>query len=75
VAVILLWGFSAEPGGVDGTTSFCKKGGDPMKNNKKYCCSHRIELEKLKQKTWRLFVLARFLVFLAILASYCLRRT
>ncbi len=46
-----------------------------MKNNKKYCCSHRIELEKLKQKTWRLFVLARFLVFLAILASYCLRRT
>jgi hypothetical protein len=43
-------------------------------NNNTPCCSHRIRLEKLKQKTWRLVVLARFLVLLAIVVSYCLRR-
>jgi hypothetical protein len=47
-----------------------------MKNNNKPCCySHRIRLEKLKQKTWRLVVFARFLLLLATLASYWLRQT
>ncbi len=40
---------------------------------KQSCYSHRIRLEKLKQKTWRLVILARVLLFLVTLVSYCLR--
>ena len=36
--------------------------------------SHRIRLEKLKQKTWRLVVYAHILRFLAMAVSYCLRQ-
>ena len=35
--------------------------------------SYRIRLEKLKQKTWLLVILAKILVFLVIIATYCLR--
>ena len=45
-----------------------------MKRNSKNCCTHRIRLEKLKQKTWRLVVAARVLVFLSLLLSYYCRR-
>jgi hypothetical protein len=36
---------------------------------------YRIRLENLKQKTWRLVVLARVLCFLANLIAYYLRRS
>ncbi len=39
----------------------------------KPCISHRIRLEKLKQETWRLVILARILVFLTLIVSHCLR--
>lgn len=35
---------------------------------------HRVRLEKLKQKTWRLVVLARVLLILATLVTYYIRR-
>lgn len=38
------------------------------------CYSRRIRLEKLKQKTWRLIVLARVLLILATLVAYYLGR-
>ena len=43
-----------------------------MRNDNDYhrYCSFRIELEKLKQKTWTLVVLARLMLFLAIVAQY-----
>lgn len=41
--------------------------------NKTSYCSYRIRLEKLKQKTWCLVILARFLLFLVILVSYYVR--
>ena len=42
-----------------------------MKNSSKHCYSLRIKLEKLKQKTCFILVLARFLVFLvAVVESY-----
>ncbi len=42
-----------------------EKGGDPMKtNNVKRYYLYRIRLEKLKQRTWLLVVLARLLLFL-----------
>jgi hypothetical protein len=44
-----------------------------MNNNPYY--SYRIRLEKLKQKTWMLVVLARFLVVLALVVTYCLRQS
>jgi len=40
-------------------------------DNKPTCYSDRILLEKLKQRTWFLVVLARLLVFLAILVVQC----
>ena len=39
-------------------------------NNKPTCCLYRIRLEKLKQKTWLLVVLARILFFLAMIVAY-----
>jgi hypothetical protein len=36
--------------------------------------SYRIRLEKLKQKTWYLIVLARLLLFLALVIAHYLRR-
>lgn len=36
-------------------------------------CSYRLKLEKLKHKTWYLVILARFMLFLVILAS-CYKR-
>jgi len=36
---------------------------------------YRIRLEKLKQKTWYLVVLARFLVFLAALVTHYFRQS
>jgi hypothetical protein len=39
--------------------------------NKRSYCTYRIKLEKLKQKTWYLVVLARVLLLLAILATAC----
>jgi len=44
-----------------------------MRNNQRRY-SYRIRLEKLKQETWRLVVLARFMLLLVIVISYCLRR-
>ncbi|MGK5082712.1 hypothetical protein WDW37_05345 [Bdellovibrionota bacterium FG-1] len=35
-----------------------------MKNNRATYYAHRTRLEKLKFKSWRLFVLAKILVFL-----------
>ncbi len=48
-----------------------------MKNNTKYYSyySFRIKLEKLKQKTWLLIVLAKALVFLVNLIYWYLRQT
>jgi hypothetical protein len=41
-----------------------------MKNNKrKYCCSHRIVLEKTKQFTWIFIILAKIPGFFIVLAS------
>ncbi len=37
-----------------------------MKNSITRYYSYRIRLEKLKQKTWRLVILAKLLVFLAL---------
>ncbi len=37
--------------------------------------AYRIRLEKLKQKTWMLALLARLLGFFLILASYYLKQT
>jgi hypothetical protein len=44
-----------------------------MNNNKRYY-SYRLRLEKLKQETWILIVLARLLVFLVSLVSDYLRQ-
>ena len=44
-----------------------------MKHNTTKCYVYRIQLEKLKQKTWRLVILARIVLFLVIVATYCLR--
>lgn len=46
-----------------------------MRNNSNHCYALRIRLEKLKQGTWRLVVLARTLLLLAMIVSYYLRRT
>jgi hypothetical protein len=46
-----------------------------MRRNSPNYYTRRINLEKMKQKTWFLVVLARFLFFLAILASHYLRRS
>ncbi len=46
-----------------------------MKNNLTRYYSYRIRLEKLKQRTWVLIMLARLLGFFLILASYYLQRT
>jgi hypothetical protein len=35
-------------------------------SNTQCCCTHRIRLEKLKQKTWLLIVFAKFLFFLTL---------
>ncbi|GEM_PF-1129596 len=45
-----------------------------MKNTKAYF-TYRIQLEKLKQKTWALIVLAKLLPFLALLFSNCVGRS
>lgn len=42
-----------------------------MKNNTS-CYSYRIRLEKLKQRTWLLIILARSLPFLAVIIDHCL---
>ena len=43
-----------------------------MRHNRT-CYAYRIQLEKLKQKTWRLIILARLLLILACLIAHCLR--
>lgn len=45
-----------------------------MRKNNNRCYSLRVKLEKLKQKTWVLIVLARFLLFLVTLADHYLRQ-
>lgn len=45
-----------------------------MKRNSPNYYSLRIKLEKLKQKTWLLVILARILIFLVNLAYDYLRR-
>ncbi len=44
-----------------------------MKNNRTNYYIHRRDLEKLKQKTWTLCVLARVLFFLVNLVDHYLR--
>jgi len=46
-----------------------------MKNGTNKYYSYRIQLEKLKQKTWLLVVLAKLLFFLANLVTSYLRQT
>lgn len=43
-----------------------------MSTNNRYW-AYRLALEKLKQRTWLLVILARSLLFLVILASYYLK--
>ncbi|MDR3605866.1 MAG: hypothetical protein P4M08_00635 [Oligoflexia bacterium] len=67
---------AARSGGVEGTTSSPSmsvhgKEVIRMKNNKTYY-SYRVQLEKLKIKTWFLIVLARLLFFLALLVTHYL---
>ncbi|MGK5082706.1 hypothetical protein WDW37_05315 [Bdellovibrionota bacterium FG-1] len=43
-----------------------------MKSNRTIYYAHRIRLEKLKFRIWRLFVLAKLLVFLVKTIADCL---
>ncbi|MDR3606089.1 MAG: hypothetical protein P4M08_01765 [Oligoflexia bacterium] len=45
-----------------------------MKHNTNQYYAYRIRLEKLKQKTWRLVVLSKFLLLLALLVTHYLER-
>jgi hypothetical protein len=46
-----------------------------MKSNRKHYYSHRMQLEKTKQKTWVLVIVARTLFFLAMLVTCYLRHS
>jgi hypothetical protein len=62
---------SAKLSRVDGMTSLLKrKEVIPMNNTEYY--SFRIRLEKLKQKTWQLVVIARLILLLILVINHYL---
>jgi hypothetical protein len=54
---------------------FARKEVIQMNSNVTRYYSYRIRLEKLKQKTWTLIVIARLLFFLAILVVHYLKQS